>query len=54
MQTIYSDVTISMSEFKKNPAAVFKDACIHNSPQGADNLSPSCKNNPVNLSITNW
>lgn len=26
MQTIYSDVTISMSEFKKNPAAVLRDA----------------------------
>jgi antitoxin StbD len=26
MQAIYSDVTISMSEFKKNPAAVLRDA----------------------------
>ena len=26
METIYSDVTISMSEFKKNPAAVLRDA----------------------------
>ena len=26
MQTIYSDVTISMSEFKKNPAAVLREA----------------------------
>jgi antitoxin StbD len=26
MQTIYSDVMISMSEFKKNPAAVLRDA----------------------------
>jgi antitoxin StbD len=26
MQTIYSDLTISMSEFKKNPAAVLRDA----------------------------
>lgn len=26
MQTIYSDVTISMSEFKKNPAAVLRNA----------------------------
>jgi len=26
MEAIYSDVTISMSEFKKNPAAVLRDA----------------------------
>jgi antitoxin StbD len=26
METVYSDVTISMSEFKKNPAAVLRDA----------------------------
>jgi antitoxin StbD len=26
METIYADVTISMSEFKKNPAAVLRDA----------------------------
>ncbi|MBK7006432.1 MAG: type II toxin-antitoxin system Phd/YefM family antitoxin [Burkholderiales bacterium] len=26
METLYSDVTISMSEFKKNPAAVLRDA----------------------------
>ena len=26
METIYSDVTISMSEFKKNPAAVLREA----------------------------
>ena len=26
MEVIYSDVTISMSEFKKNPAAVLRDA----------------------------
>jgi antitoxin StbD len=26
MQTILSDVTISMSEFKKNPAAVLREA----------------------------
>ena len=26
MESIYSDVTISMSEFKKNPAAVLRDA----------------------------
>jgi antitoxin StbD len=26
METIYSDVTVSMSEFKKNPAAVLRDA----------------------------
>jgi antitoxin StbD len=26
METIFSDVTISMSEFKKNPAAVLRDA----------------------------
>ncbi len=26
MQAIYSEVTISMSEFKKNPAAVLRDA----------------------------
>ena len=26
METIYSDVTISMSVFKKNPAAVLRDA----------------------------
>jgi antitoxin StbD len=26
MEKIYSDVTISMSEFKKNPAAVLRDA----------------------------
>lgn len=26
MQAIFSDLTISMSEFKKNPAAVLRDA----------------------------
>ena len=26
MESIYSDVTISMSEFKNNPAAVLRDA----------------------------
>jgi len=26
MEKIYSEVTISMSEFKKNPAAVLRDA----------------------------
>ena len=26
MQTIYTDMTISMSEFKKNPAAVLRQA----------------------------
>lgn len=26
METIFADVTISMSEFKKNPAAVLRDA----------------------------
>ena len=26
METIFSDVTVSMSEFKKNPAAVLRDA----------------------------
>ena len=26
METIFSDVTISMPEFKKNPAAVLRDA----------------------------
>jgi antitoxin StbD len=26
MESIYSDVTVSMSEFKKNPAAVLRDA----------------------------
>ena len=26
MENIYSDVTVSMSEFKKNPAAVLRDA----------------------------
>lgn len=26
MQAIFADVTISMSEFKKNPAAVLRDA----------------------------
>jgi PHD/YefM family antitoxin component YafN of YafNO toxin-antitoxin module len=26
MQTIYADTTISMSEFKKNPAAVLREA----------------------------
>jgi len=26
MQALYTDVTISMSEFKKNPAAVLRDA----------------------------
>jgi antitoxin StbD len=26
MEAIYADVTISMSEFKKNPAAVLRDA----------------------------
>ena len=26
MEEIYADVTISMSEFKKNPAAVLRDA----------------------------
>ena len=26
MEAIYSDVTISMSEFKKNPAAVLREA----------------------------
>jgi len=26
MQAIFSDITISMSEFKKNPAAVLRDA----------------------------
>ena len=26
MQAIYTDITISMSEFKKNPAAVLRDA----------------------------
>jgi hypothetical protein len=26
MEAIYSDVTISMSEFKKNPAAVLRNA----------------------------
>jgi antitoxin StbD len=26
MEAIYSDVTISMSEFKRNPAAVLRDA----------------------------
>ena len=26
METIYSNVTISMSEFKKNPAAVLREA----------------------------
>ena len=26
MEAIYSDLTISMSEFKKNPAAVLRDA----------------------------
>ena len=26
MEAIYSDITISMSEFKKNPAAVLRDA----------------------------
>lgn len=26
METIYADVTISMSEFKKNPAAVLRQA----------------------------
>ncbi len=26
MQTLYADSTISMSEFKKNPAAVLRDA----------------------------
>ena len=26
METIYSDITISTSEFKKNPAAVLRDA----------------------------
>lgn len=26
MQTIFADVTVSMSEFKKNPAAVLRDA----------------------------
>lgn len=26
METIFSDVTISMSEFKKNPAAVLRNA----------------------------
>ena len=30
METIFSDVTISMSEFKKNPAAVLREA--HNRP----------------------
>jgi len=26
MESIYSDITVSMSEFKKNPAAVLRDA----------------------------
>lgn len=26
METIFADVTVSMSEFKKNPAAVLRDA----------------------------
>ncbi len=26
METLYADVTISMSEFKKNPAAVLREA----------------------------
>ena len=26
MESIYADVTVSMSEFKKNPAAVLRDA----------------------------
>jgi antitoxin StbD len=26
VESIYSDVTVSMSEFKKNPAAVLRDA----------------------------
>ena len=26
MESIYTDITISMSEFKKNPAAVLRDA----------------------------
>ena len=26
MENIYSDVTVSMSQFKKNPAAVLRDA----------------------------
>ena len=26
MEAIYSDITISMSEFKKNPSAVLRDA----------------------------
>jgi antitoxin StbD len=26
METIYTDITVSMSEFKKNPAAVLRDA----------------------------
>jgi len=26
MEVIYTDITISMSEFKKNPAAVLRDA----------------------------
>jgi len=26
MESIYSDVTVSMSEFKKNPAAVLREA----------------------------
>ncbi len=26
METIYGDMTVSMSEFKKNPAAVLRDA----------------------------
>ena len=30
MESIFSDVTISMSEFKKNPAAVLREA--HNRP----------------------
>ncbi|HEY8707371.1 MAG TPA: type II toxin-antitoxin system Phd/YefM family antitoxin [Burkholderiaceae bacterium] len=30
MEAIFSDVTISMSEFKKNPAAVLREA--HNRP----------------------